>query len=81
MTEAGISPGFTRDIYITLGEKINDTDWSVRLNIKPFVRLIWLGAILMAFGAFIALGFSNAIKISQQSQKPNQINTTTGISK
>ena len=81
MTEAGISPGFTRDIYISLGEKINDTDWSVRLNIKPFVRLIWLGAILMAFGAFIALGFGNAMQIRQQAQKSNQINTTTGISK
>jgi cytochrome c-type biogenesis protein CcmF len=77
MTEAGISPGFTRDIYIALGEKINDTDWSVRLNIKPFVRLIWLGAILMAFGAVTALGFSTAAKINQQSQKSDQTNTTT----
>jgi cytochrome c-type biogenesis protein CcmF len=79
MTEAGISPGLTRDIYIALGEKINDTDWSVRLNIKPFVRLIWLGAILMAFGAITALAFSGAKKISLQSQKSDQINSTTGI--
>jgi cytochrome c-type biogenesis protein CcmF len=80
MTEAGISPGFTRDIYIALGEKINDSDWSVRLNIKPFVRLIWLGAILMALGAITALGFGNVTRTSHQSQKSNQINTTTRIS-
>ena len=79
MTEAGISPGFTRDIYIALGEKINDTDWSVRLNIKPFFRLIWLGAILMALGAITALGFGNATTTSHQSQKSNQTNTTTKI--
>ncbi len=73
MTEAGISPGFTRDIYIALGEKINDTDWSVRLNIKPFVRLIWLGAILMAFGAITALSFGSATENRRQSGNSDQI--------
>ncbi len=74
MTEAGISPGLSRDIYIALGEKINETDWSVRLNIKPFVRLLWLGAILMAFGAVIAAGSK---RIRQRSEKINKLSPTT----
>jgi cytochrome c-type biogenesis protein CcmF len=60
MTEAAIWPGFTRDIYISLGEslepeKAEATAWSVRLHVKPAVRWIWLGAILMAFGAVLSI--------------------------
>ena len=55
MTEAGIEAGLLKDIYISLGERIDTNAWSVRLNIKPFVRFIWLGAILMAIGALLAI--------------------------
>ena len=55
MTEAGISPGFTRDLYVSLGEPLDGGAWSVRMHFKPFVRWIWLGAILMALGGFIAM--------------------------
>ncbi|MBK46798.1 MAG: heme lyase NrfEFG subunit NrfE [Gammaproteobacteria bacterium] len=57
MTEAGISPGFTRDLYITLGNMISDNSWSVRIYHKPLIRLIWLGAILMAIGAVLSIIF------------------------
>ena len=55
MTEAGIDAGFTRDIYISLGEQLDDEAWSIRLYHKPFVRWIWLGAILMAIGGLLAI--------------------------
>ena len=55
MTEAGIDAGFTRDIYISLGEQLDDGAWSIRLYHKPFVRWIWLGAILMAIGGLLAI--------------------------
>jgi len=55
MTEAGIDPGLTRDIYISLGEPLDKQAWSVRLSVKPFVRWLWLGAILMAAGGIIAM--------------------------
>ena len=55
MTEAGISPGFTRDLYVALGEPLEDGAWSVRMHFKPFIRWIWLGAMLMAFGGFLAV--------------------------
>ena len=45
MTEAGIDWGFTRDLYVTMGDPVSATDFAVRLNYKPFVRWIWIGSI------------------------------------
>jgi cytochrome c-type biogenesis protein CcmF len=54
-TESAIDPGLTRDLYIALGEPLGaDGAWSVRVYIKPFIRWIWAGALLMALGGFIA---------------------------
>ncbi|WP_019601679.1 heme lyase CcmF/NrfE family subunit [Teredinibacter turnerae] len=55
MTEADIDAGFTRDIYVALGEQLDNTDWAIRIHFKPVVRWIWLGAILMALGGGIAM--------------------------
>ena len=54
MTEAGIDAGFTRDIYVSLGEPLGGGDWSLRLYYKPFVRWIWLGCIFIAAGGLLA---------------------------
>ena len=55
MTEAGIDPGLSRDLYITLGTLINDDVWSVRIYHKPLIRLIWLGALMMVFGGILSV--------------------------
>ncbi|SEI51140.1 cytochrome c-type biogenesis protein CcmF [Azotobacter beijerinckii] len=54
MTEAGIDAGLARDLYVALGEPLENGAWAVRLHIKPFVRWIWLGGLMMAFGAALA---------------------------
>jgi cytochrome c-type biogenesis protein CcmF len=56
MTEASIDTGFTRDVYVSLGEQLegNDGAWSVRVYFKPFVDWIWGGCMLMALGGVIA---------------------------
>lgn len=54
MTEAGIESGFTRDLYVSLGEPLDDTAWSIRIYHKPFVSWLWLGAALMAVGGLLA---------------------------
>ena len=54
MTEAGIDAGFTRDLFVALGEPLEQGAWAVRIHIKPFVRWIWLGGLLMALGGFLA---------------------------
>ena len=54
MTEAAIDAGVFRDLYVSLGEPLGEDAWSVRLQVKPFVRWIWAGAALMALGALLA---------------------------
>ena len=55
MTEADMDPGLMRDVYVALGEKVGDTAWAVRVHVKPFVRWIWLGGLLVALGGFVTL--------------------------
>ncbi len=55
-TEAGISSGLTRDIYVVLGDPVQGgQQWAVRSYIKPFANWIWLGSIVMALGGLISL--------------------------
>ena len=53
MTEAAIASGVTRDLYVALGEPLGGDAWAVRVHVKPFVRWIWGGALLMALGGFV----------------------------
>jgi cytochrome c-type biogenesis protein CcmF len=55
MTEAAIDTGFTRDLYVSLGEPVGDDAWGVRIYHKPFVDWIWGGCFIMALGGFLAL--------------------------
>jgi cytochrome c-type biogenesis protein CcmF len=50
MTEAAINYGLFRDLYVALGEAVDQDTWIVRVHHKPFVVWIWLGCLLMAFG-------------------------------
>ena len=54
MTEAAIDAGLWRDLYVALGEPLGNGAWAVRVHYKPFVRWMWLGALLMGFGAALA---------------------------
>jgi len=55
MTESAIDVTPFRDIYVALGEPLNDNSWSVRLYYKPFVRWIWSGGFMILAGGFCAL--------------------------
>jgi cytochrome c-type biogenesis protein CcmF len=55
MTEAAIDAGLTRDIYVSLGEELDDKAWAVRVYYKPFVDWIWGGCLLMALGGVLAM--------------------------
>ncbi len=55
MTEAAIDAGVTRDLFVALGEPLGkEKGWSLRVYHKPFLRWIWMGAIFMGFGGFLA---------------------------
>ncbi|MBY7666314.1 heme lyase CcmF/NrfE family subunit [Vibrio sp. 1151_11] len=56
MTEAAIDRGITRDLYIAMGERLEDgRSWAIRIYYKPFVRWIWAGALLMSLGGALAI--------------------------
>jgi cytochrome c-type biogenesis protein CcmF len=54
MTEAAIDAGLFRDLFVALGEPLGQGSWSLRIYHKPFVRWIWMGALIMAFGGLLA---------------------------
>ncbi|OOF35706.1 heme lyase CcmF/NrfE family subunit [Rodentibacter heidelbergensis] len=55
MTEAAINGGLTRDLYVALGEKLDDHSWALRLYYKPFIRWIWIGGLFMALGGLLCM--------------------------
>jgi len=54
MTEAGIDAGLFRDLYVALGEPLENGAWALRVQVKPYVRWIWLGGLLTVSGGFLA---------------------------
>ena len=54
MTEAGIEPGWNRDLILSMGDQVGKDAWSVRVQYRPLVRFIWLGALIMALGGLLA---------------------------
>ncbi|MET0652568.1 MAG: heme lyase CcmF/NrfE family subunit [Hyphomicrobiaceae bacterium] len=55
-TEAGIYNAWTGDLYLVLGDALQDgSGWVVRAYFNPLVRLIWIGCLVMAFGGLLSL--------------------------
>jgi cytochrome c-type biogenesis protein CcmF len=70
MTEAAIDPGLFRDLFVALGEPLGETGaWSVRIYHKPFIRWIWLGALIMAFGGLLAAFDPRYRKLARRSRQ------------
>jgi cytochrome c-type biogenesis protein CcmF len=54
-TEAAIHVALMGDLYVVLGDELKDGNWVVRLYFNPLVRLIWIGAMVMALGGALSL--------------------------
>ncbi len=56
-TEAAIDASLMRDLYVALGEPIAEgsSEWALRIYVKPLIRWIWLGAIIMALGGLLSM--------------------------
>jgi cytochrome c-type biogenesis protein CcmF len=54
-TEAGIHASWRGDLYVVLGDQLNNGAYSIRMYFHPLVRLIWLGAIVMFIGGGVSL--------------------------
>jgi len=55
MSQIALEPGLTRDLYVAMGEPLGDSGaWGMRVHVKPFIRWIWGGAVLMLAGGLLA---------------------------
>jgi cytochrome c-type biogenesis protein CcmF len=80
MTEAAIDPGFTRDLYVSLGEPLDvgKHAWAVRIYHKPFIRWVWLGALFMLAGGLLAASnrrYRRKSPVAEASVASNEITT------
>lgn len=79
MTEADIDVSWNKDLYISLGEKLNNSGgWSVRIYIKPYIRWMWGGGLLMLTGALIAL-FDQRYKKIRKNQYDQRMQEELGL--
>lgn len=76
MTEAAIDPGLLRDLYVSLGEPLDDGAWSVRLYHKPFVDWIWGGCFIMALGGVLAIS-DRRYRLAWRKQKEPEVAPST----
>ncbi|MDH5263309.1 MAG: hypothetical protein OEX21_01035, partial [Betaproteobacteria bacterium] len=52
--ESAVHASLYRDLHVSLAEPAGRGAWAIRVRIKPFMGWIWSGALLMAFGGFLA---------------------------
>jgi cytochrome c-type biogenesis protein CcmF len=53
-SQAAISVNWARDLFVAMGNPLGENAWSMRIQYKPLVRYIWLGALVMAIGGLVA---------------------------
>ena len=54
MTEAGIRAGLDKDLFVALGDQLGNGGWSVRVQYRPMINLIWYGCAIMMLGGLLA---------------------------
>lgn len=70
-TQTALQVNPVRDLYIALGEELDDGSWAVRIHVKPFVRWIWAGAILMSIGGVLSLT-DKRYRLRRRTEKKNR---------
>ncbi len=78
MTEAAIDTGIWRDLYVALGEPLENGAWVVRVYHKPFVDWIWFGCLLMAFGGALAVTDRRYRLSSRKQREPVEAKKAVG---
>jgi cytochrome c-type biogenesis protein CcmF len=54
-SEAAIHASWRGDLYVVLGDELSGGGYVMRIYFNPLVRLIWLGALVMAIGGAFSL--------------------------
>ncbi len=54
-TEAGIHNSWRGDLYVVLGDQQANGGYAVQALLPPFVRFIWIGALIMFIGGGVSI--------------------------
>jgi len=68
-TEAGIITFGLSQLYISIGDKTEDSKLVVRVWYKPWILCIWLGAVIMAAGGAVSLS-DRRLRVGAPSRRP-----------
>ena len=52
-SETAIKVTPLKDIYITIGDQLDNKSWVVNVQLNYFIRYVWLSAIMMALSGLI----------------------------
>ena len=52
-SHAAITFNWRRDLFVAMGNSLGAGAWSLRIQYKPLMRYVWLGALLMALGGAV----------------------------
>ncbi|MCQ8849711.1 heme lyase CcmF/NrfE family subunit [Alteromonas stellipolaris] len=77
MTEAAVHSTVSRDLFIAMGEPLDDGAWAVRIYIKPFIVWIWAGAVVMAIGGIFSIS-DKRYRMTKMKKVSKAINRMTG---
>ena len=69
MTEASISAGWNRDLFVAMGEDVGRGAWSLRMQVRPLIQLVWWGALVMMLGGIVA-GLDRRYRVPKEVREP-----------
>ena len=55
MSEVALRPSLVDDLYVAMAEERAENAWAIRLYVKPFVRWVWLGGLVITFAALLSI--------------------------
>ena len=55
ISEVALRPSLVDDLYVAMAEERAENAWAIRLYVKPFVRWIWLGGLVISFAALLSI--------------------------
>ncbi|HIW06310.1 MAG TPA: heme lyase CcmF/NrfE family subunit [Candidatus Ignatzschineria merdigallinarum] len=55
ISEVALRPSLIDDLYVAMAEERAENAWAIRLYVKPFVRWIWLGGLIISFAALLSI--------------------------
>ncbi len=55
ISEVALRASLIDDLYIAMAEERAENAWAIRLYVKPFVRWIWLGGVIISIAAVLSI--------------------------